>query len=268
MKSIKYENDFENLYITLEKMLHRITGIPDHIPVFPYFRAILEEPYYSQMETICNYRNACYGHGVKIGGERPIAPKEWLEFLKKEIWWVKNNQEYVKEKILQKIPKKKKTVKVTNIGTITSAVDCELAIKKVLQGLVYYDNSIKKIILYCNRECKEEGIVVLYNVLKIIDETNIDEADKNFCARYLIEMAEKPFEVEGRECDGVFSVSCKKVFKFLKSGYSIVWDFSNFNDKWKDFNKEATKRQKEYFQKYLSIVLKYVPDYERSHLVE
>ncbi|MBO5889051.1 MAG: hypothetical protein J6Q58_02810 [Clostridia bacterium] len=264
MNNSKYENDFENLYITLEKMLHRITGIPDHIPVFPNFRAILDEPYYSQMETICNYRNACYGHGVKIGGERPIAPKEWIDFLKREICWVRNNQEYVREQILKRVPKKKKTVKVSDIGTITTAVECEMAIKKVLQGLVYYDDTIIKIILYCYNECKDEGIVVLYNVLKIIDESDINETDKKFCAKYLIEMAEKPFGLGNYDSNGIFYVSCKKSFKLLRGSYTITWDYSRFNEGYR----EATKRQREYFQKYLSIALKYVPDYEKSHLIE
>ena len=258
MNNSKYKNDFENLYITLEKMLHKITGIPDHIPVFPHFRAILEEPYYSQMETICNYRNACYGHGVKIGGERPVAPKEWIEFLKKEIWWLRNNQEYVKERILQKVHIKK-PAKVTEMWEIQSAVECELAISKVLNKTVYTKDAIGKIINFCEKQQKE-GIVVLYNVLKVLDDSDTDEDFKEFCARFLIERA-----------DGVvFNIEAKRKFNLLRGRYVFDWNYDEFNCNgffW-GCDKAATRRQKEYFQKYLSIVLKYVPDYERSHLIE
>lgn len=257
-KSKIVKDDFESLYITLEKILHRITGIPSNIPVFPYFKKILPDAYYVKMETICDYRNACYGHGVKMEGERPVAPKGYINFLKKEIHWVQNNEEHVKAKILSLVSKKKVEQEKQVEEKIETCVDCELALKRCIRDHGYYKKTIDRIgafLPYTSRTFE-----LLYKLASIIDcETEEDIAQsckisKEDLFRYFVEKNESLYhEIYLKKKSSISRI-------FSRTKYNWVFDYYCCEIE------EVDIRQQRFFIKYIDIVEKYIPEYKENYV--
>ena len=116
---MKFINDFEDAYKTLENLLRNVTNIDDK-PLIPLFVKILPPYLSAQMETIRKFRNSFMGHGAKVDGEHPQAPNTYVVFLNKEIQWITNNKSSVCNQIrsLLKSEKCEKSQQFTHLSTV------------------------------------------------------------------------------------------------------------------------------------------------------
>ena len=100
------KTSFHQTYKIFEKLLHNITATSDKEIIVPLYKNILDGEDKEKMKEVYEFTkkfNALYQQKMKEDEEL----KEYAEFIKKQIIWIKENEILVKEKILYQMPKNK-----------------------------------------------------------------------------------------------------------------------------------------------------------------
>ena len=91
---------FENIYVELEQHLRRITNLPEWSGVVALYEKTLPSYRAADIETLRKYRNNVVGHGRRVGGSAPIVPQAWIDCLKAEIDYIKQNETEVANEVI------------------------------------------------------------------------------------------------------------------------------------------------------------------------
>ena len=106
---MKDNREFRDAYNRLDRYLQNICNINSRVNLISYYEKILPEKKSSNLRTIREFKNQIESHGVSVGGEMPVAPKTFIDFLSNELAFCKKNKDMVANKIQKLLKEKKET---------------------------------------------------------------------------------------------------------------------------------------------------------------
>ena len=99
---------FKDAYNRLDRYLQSLVNVDGFINLVSYYERLLPEKKRSELRTIREFKNMVESHGVSIDGKVPLAPKEFTDWLLKELIYCKSNKEIISKKMQNLIDKRKK----------------------------------------------------------------------------------------------------------------------------------------------------------------